>query len=101
MFETRAQVVKRCRIPKQLEAEVFAGMPVSRYVDHKPFYADCVADEYLKRTCGCGYWSPPSYEEVLSASDLPPLNSTASRERIWGRSKPREATNATRKEGTG
>ena len=33
--------------------------------------------------------------------DLPPLNSTASRERIWGRSKPREATNATRKEGTG
>ena len=67
MFETRAQVVKRCRIPKQLEAEVFAGMPVSRYVEHKPFYADCVADEYLKRTCGCGYWSPPSYEEVLSA----------------------------------
>ena len=35
------------------------------------------------------------------AADLPPLNSTASRERIWGRSKPREATNATRKEGTG
>jgi len=35
------------------------------------------------------------------ASDLPPLNSTASRERIWGWSKPREATNATRKEGTG
>ena len=33
--------------------------------------------------------------------DLPPLNSTASRERIWGWSKPREATNATRKEGTG
>jgi site-specific DNA-cytosine methylase len=33
--------------------------------------------------------------------DLPPLNSTTSRERIWGWSKPREATNATRKEGTG
>ncbi|NDC39512.1 MAG: hypothetical protein EBZ48_15985 [Proteobacteria bacterium] len=33
--------------------------------------------------------------------DLPPLNGTASRERIWGWSKPREATNATRKEGTG
>ena len=33
--------------------------------------------------------------------DLPPLNSTISRERIWGWSKPREATNATRKEGTG
>ena len=36
-----------------------------------------------------------------SGSDLPPLNSTTSRERIWGWSKPREATNATRKEGTG
>ena len=36
-----------------------------------------------------------------SSSDLPPLNSTISRERIWGWSKPREATNATRKEGTG
>ena len=34
-------------------------------------------------------------------TDLPPLNSTTSRERIWGWSKPREATNATRKEGTG
>ena len=34
-------------------------------------------------------------------ADLPPLNGTASRERIWGWSKPREATNATRKEGTG
>ena len=33
--------------------------------------------------------------------DLPPLNGTTSRERIWGWSKPREATNATRKEGTG
>jgi len=33
--------------------------------------------------------------------DLPPLNSTTSRERIWGWSKPREATNATRKEGIG
>ena len=36
-----------------------------------------------------------------SKTDLPPLNSTTSRERIWGWSKPREATNATRKEGTG
>ena len=36
-----------------------------------------------------------------AAGDLPPLNGTASRERIWGCSKPREATNATRKEGTG
>ncbi|MCX7414874.1 MAG: hypothetical protein NTY25_00035, partial [Planctomycetia bacterium] len=35
------------------------------------------------------------------AGDLPPLNGTTSRERIWGWSKPREATNATRKEGTG
>ena len=34
-------------------------------------------------------------------SDLPPLNGTASRETIWGWSKPREATNATRKDGTG
>ena len=34
-------------------------------------------------------------------SDLPPLNSTTSRERIWGWSKPREAINATRKEGIG
>jgi hypothetical protein len=33
--------------------------------------------------------------------DLPPLNGTTSRERIWEWSKPREATNATRKEGTG
>ena len=33
--------------------------------------------------------------------DLPPLNGTASRETIWGWSEPREATNATRKEGTG
>jgi len=33
--------------------------------------------------------------------DLPPLNSTTSRARIWGWSKPREATNATRKEGAG
>jgi len=36
-----------------------------------------------------------------SKLDLPPLNSTTSRERIWGWSKPREATNATRKEGIG
>jgi hypothetical protein len=34
-------------------------------------------------------------------TDLPPLNGTTPRERIWGWSKPREATNATRKEGTG
>ena len=34
-------------------------------------------------------------------SNLPPLNGTTFRERIWGWSKPREATNATRKEGTG
>jgi hypothetical protein len=33
--------------------------------------------------------------------DLPRLNSTAPRERIWVWSKPREATNATRKEKTG
>jgi hypothetical protein len=39
------------------------------------------------------------YDEPIL--DLPPLNSTTSRERIWGWSKPREATNATRKEGTG
>jgi len=39
--------------------------------------------------------------EAIAKSDLPPLNSTTSRETIWGRSKPREATNATRKEGTG
>ena len=38
---------------------------------------------------------------ALKRCDLPPLNSTTSRERIWGWSKPREATNATRKEGTG
>ena len=37
----------------------------------------------------------------LPIIDLPPLNGTAPRERIWGWSKPREATNATRKEGTG
>ena len=34
-------------------------------------------------------------------STCPPLNSTTSRERIWGWNKPREAINATRKEGTG
>jgi hypothetical protein len=39
--------------------------------------------------------------KLLATRDLPPLNGTASRERIWGWSKPREATNATRKEGTG
>jgi hypothetical protein len=38
---------------------------------------------------------------AMLRGDLPPLNSAASRERIWGWSKPREATNATRKEGTG
>ena len=67
MFETRAQIVKRCRIPKQLEEEVFAGMPVSRHVDGKPFYGNVSADEYLNRTYGCGYFSPPSYEKVLSS----------------------------------
>jgi len=36
-----------------------------------------------------------------SRIDLPPLNGTTSRERIWGWSKPREAINAARKEGTG
>jgi len=40
-------------------------------------------------------------DSPIGATDLPPLNGTASRERIWGWSKPREATNATRKEGTG
>jgi glycosyltransferase involved in cell wall biosynthesis len=39
--------------------------------------------------------------DALHAFDLPPLNSTTSRERNWEWSKPREATNATRKEGTG
>ena len=38
---------------------------------------------------------------AVTEVDLPPFNSTSSRERIWGWSKPREATNATRKEGTG
>ena len=42
-----------------------------------------------------------AWEWHVVESDLPPLNSTTSRERIWGWSKPREATNATRKEGTG
>ena len=41
------------------------------------------------------------FEEIAFHIDLPPLNSTTSRERIWEWSKPREATNATRKEGTG
>jgi hypothetical protein len=40
-------------------------------------------------------------EQAIVEADLPPLNGTASRERIWGWSKPREAINATRKEGTG
>jgi len=39
--------------------------------------------------------------DAVNGLDLPPLNGTTSRERIWGWSKPREATNATRKEGTG
>ena len=43
----------------------------------------------------------PAHLNTESTFDLPPLNSTTSRERIWGWSKPREATNATRKEGTG
>ena len=38
---------------------------------------------------------------IMPPTDLPPLNSTTSRERIWGWSKPREAINATRKEGIG
>ena len=38
-------------------------------------------------------------EAALVECDLPPLNGTASRERIWGWRKPREATNATLKEG--
>ena len=42
------------------------------------------------------YW-----RQNLKPADLPPLNGTASRERIWAWSKPREAINATRKEGTG
>ena len=42
-----------------------------------------------------------AWEHVTLEGDLPPLNGTTSRERIWGWSKPREATNATRKEGTG
>ena len=41
------------------------------------------------------------HQKVRPFTDLPPLNGTTSRERIWGWSKPREATNATRKEGTG
>jgi hypothetical protein len=40
-------------------------------------------------------------DETPLMPDLPPLNGTTSRERIWEWSKPREATNATRKEGTG
>ena len=43
----------------------------------------------------------PHVAHLRDERDLPPLNGTASRERIWGWSKPREATNATRKEGTG
>jgi len=39
-------------------------------------------------------------EQDQATTDRPPLNGTASRETIWGRSKPREAINATRKEGT-
>ena len=51
----------------------------------------------LLGTLACGLAT--NYQ--LLVADLPPLNGTASRERIWGWSKPREATNATRKEGTG
>ena len=43
----------------------------------------------------------PVNPKLTADLDLPPLNGTTSRERIWGWSKPREATNATRKEGTG
>ena len=39
--------------------------------------------------------------QCSESGDLPPLNGTTPRERIWGWSQLREATNATRKEGAG
>ncbi len=44
---------------------------------------------------------PRLADRLPGASDLPPFNGTTSRERIWVWSKPKEATNATRKGGTG
>ena len=55
-------------------------------------------DHFLAFVCYAGRIHDPEFAPEV---DLPPLNSTISRERIWGWSKPREATNATRKEGTG
>ena len=52
--------------------------------------------ESLDAATGRAVWT----DSHPTTFDLPPLNSTTSRERIWGWSKPREATNATRKEGT-
>jgi hypothetical protein len=60
--------------------------------------------ERQKKTLGCSgnlLLLDDTGNHLARAFDLPPLNGTTSRERIWGCSKPREATNATRKEGTG
>jgi hypothetical protein len=37
----------------------------------------------------------------IAMNPVPLSNGTTSRERVWGWSKPREASSATRKEGTG
>ncbi len=53
------------------------------------------------RTIMTGELIPWLYLKGISTGDLPPFNGTTSRERIWVWSKPKEATNATRKGGTG
>jgi hypothetical protein len=85
--------------------------------DEKPACMHCGATCGLEPICVCepGTKKQPKVEFDVKCEpicvagcgskprpfDLPPLNGTTSRERIWEWSKPREATNATRKEGTG
>ncbi len=101
-----------------LQGEAFTGLliddgqPLQLAAAHRPVVDEVPTPDVVRAfgptlvaaVCARPYSSLFPLLEGLgleSLTDLPPFNGTASRERIWGWSKPREATNATRKEGTG
>ena len=72
-----------------------------QFTDNPQPFRCCKSGEHAGTTGGLQWIGSHGSCQTFNQTDLPPLNGTTSREIIWSWCKPREATNATRKEGTG
>ena len=65
IFMTRAEVIRKYRIPKHLHEELFAEMPVATMQKGRPLYHEHQVDCFFKERFS--YPTPAPYERVQSA----------------------------------